>query len=199
MIVGPAWDKRVIDLAIPDSPEIGVFVSGGVDSAVLLRLLMSSTTKTLFRCFTINNKKDNAVHHAVNSILGASAATLLNGNAIDHQVVEPNVPFQADNLILDVAVQNRPLHIYTATNHIPPGEWFNLPGVAPWRPWKNTMSKMISTPFLFLYKYHILSIIEEKGWQDIYEHSHTCTELQEGHCGECWQCNELQWAKEQLK
>jgi 7-cyano-7-deazaguanine synthase in queuosine biosynthesis len=196
--IGPEWDKRVLDLPIRDEAEIGIFVSGGIDSAVLLRLLMESTTKKQFRCFTINNTKDNAVEHARDSILRAQDMFKLNDHSIDHQIVQPNKPFQADNLIMETAMANRPLHVYTATNHIPPSEWFKLPGDPPWRPWRNTMHKIISTPFLFLYKYHILSIIDIKGWQDIYDTSHTCTEQKDGHCNICWQCNELNWAKEQL-
>ena len=40
IIVGPKWDRRVIDLTVPKGiDEIAVFVSGGMDSAILFYAL----------------------------------------------------------------------------------------------------------------------------------------------------------------
>ncbi|OUW32554.1 MAG: hypothetical protein CBD31_01895, partial [Flavobacteriaceae bacterium TMED171] len=40
--IGPKWDRRIIDLAIPQTkmtPSVGLMVSGGLDSAILLYAL----------------------------------------------------------------------------------------------------------------------------------------------------------------
>lgn len=197
LIFGPEWDRREVKLNMTKD-EIGIFVSGGIDSAVLLRLMLSQSRKRHFHIFTIDNQRDNALEHARNCISCAQDMYSQYDNTVSHTELPPTHPLKVDQIVLQTAVLHRAIPIYTATNHIPPVEWFELSGVAPWRPWRLDQKK-IRTPFLFLYKYHILSIIEEMEWYDILEHSHTCTEDPIGHCGECWQCNELKWAKNQLE
>ena len=196
MIVGPEWDRREVNLDMPKD-DVGIFVSGGIDSACLLHLMPSNSRNRHFHIFTIDNKRDNSIEHARDCISCAWDKYQQYGNTYTWHPVTPNDPMQVDQLIMQTAVPYRAIPIYTGANHIPPVEWFELPGSAPWRPWRLSQKK-IRTPFLFLYKYHILSIIEHNDWQDIYRVAHTCTEQVAGSCGACWQCNELQWAREEL-
>ena len=43
IVVGPKWDRRVIDLEIPYNKSVGLMVSGGLDSAILLYALQFKT------------------------------------------------------------------------------------------------------------------------------------------------------------
>ena len=55
-VVGPYWDKRLIDLKIPDDiDEVAVMVSGGMDSAILFYALkVLNPTKSIKTLFILN-------------------------------------------------------------------------------------------------------------------------------------------------
>ena len=207
LIVGPEWDQRVIDMSLP-SGKFGIFVSGGVDSGVLLHCLLENGGQYRHEditVFTVDSPRDGSAVHSRNMIESACnyfkipllKQEFVGGETQLDKTITKEGFARMDQIVLDTKFSRRVKTIYTASNHTPPQEWFTIPGPTPWRAWR-VDQKLVRTPFQFLYKYHILSIIKQRSWEHIYDVSHTCTEWVEGHCGECWQCSELKWAREQL-
>ena len=102
---------------------------------------------------------------------------------------------------------NNYVQVFTGINHFAPIE--NVPKVdatsAP-RPWRHVegedLSKrnIIVTPFLHLYKYHILDLYYRNGIESLLEVTYSCANSKTlDNCGHCYWCRERVWAFEQIE
>jgi hypothetical protein len=173
----------------------GILLSGGIDSAVLLYLLIRDNHLINLQPFTIP-KTDGAALYAdpiikhFNKKFGLKIpSTILVG---DPTVFHRN---QSTTAVKDI-FNNHPVdYLYIAINQNPP-ELNDLPG-APDRAKSSTHPKIL-VPFINLYKDSILQIMYDTQQEDLIDITHSCTEQQQGRCGKCWQCTERKWAFKQL-
>ena len=173
--------------------RIGIFVSGGIDSALLLYLLMSEnellSAKKTITVFSIP-KTDGTTYYAplvvelISSMLHIDPPKLFFVGNKDwpHQTI-------VNRSWNDVAARNIVDSIFLADN-ITPNE--DLPGLMPVR--SKTSSNLVQQPFFNLTKDEIIQSVFDYGIEKIFEFTHTCTERPRGRCDECWQCNERAWA-----
>jgi len=63
---------------------------------------------------------------------------------------------------------------------------------------KGSVHPKILMPFIEMHKDEILKILFDNDQTKLLELTHTCTERKTGRCGQCFQCNERQWAFDQL-
>lgn len=177
------------------SKNYGIMLSGGLDSSVLLYLLIRKNPNIKIQPFTIP-KKDGAMLY-VNSI-------------IDHfnQKFDLNIPhtitvgdpdayhrYQSSTAIKEIFEKYQIDFIFNALNKVPK-ELADVPGV-PIRTSKSDHSKII-LPFVDLYKTDILKIMFNERQEDLMTLTHSCTEQTDRRCGSCWQCQERSWAFKQL-
>ena len=179
---------------LPDK-KYGVMLSGGLDSAILLYLLIKSNPEIKLQPFTIA-KADGAALYA-NPIVDHMNSKF--GLNIPHTIIvgDPTAyhRLQSTTAIIDI-FNNHPVdYLYNALNTNPP-ELADRPG-APQRTKKSNDPKVI-LPFVNFYKDKILEIMYEEGQEDLIDINHTCTEQQHGRCSKCWQCQERMWAFKQL-
>ncbi len=182
-ICGPEWDRRVIN--IKEVGTVGIVMSGGIDSYVLYKLLKDPII------FNIKRKDgfDN----------GDRVSRLIGKQIIEYEEVTTDSKKRIGDTMGAILRKFHLTQLYMGINHTPPTDIFpefDSPG-KPHRPWRidNTIVK---TPFLHLYKYHIIDLANQLEL-DLSE-TRSCIQNVSGpECGECWQCREKRWGYEQLQ
>ena len=178
----------------PDK-HYGLLLSGGIDSAVLLYLLIKSNPHIQLQPFTIP-KTDGAYLYAdpiiehFNSKFNLTIPKTI-------QVGDPTVyhRLQSTTAIKDIFEKYPVDYLFIGINQNPP-ELADLPN-APKRDTKSTNPRIIF-PFVDLHKHNILQFMYDNQQEDLIDITHSCTELQTERCNVCWQCKERAWAFNKL-
>ncbi len=207
IVVGPEWDRRVIDLEIPYGKKVGLMVSGGLDSAILLYALHKVNPGASITTFCVPREADDAkthsyaVHQKVSELLGKELPmpTLI-GTSVDENSVS------ATRHLLNSGAYDL---IYDGVNHQPPlgfGFYDKNPKMATtesrgsdkgYRAWRIEREGLV-TPFLHTYKYHLIDLYYKFSVQELIVPTHSCTTLTAGRCNDCNWCWERAWAFDQL-
>jgi len=220
-IVGPDWDRRVINVKIPkDIDEVGLLVSGGMDSAILLYCLLKFNPEKRIKTFCVPRLADDAethsknVHKKIRKLLPYSR--LDDPELIGEPTDKDSVP--ATRLLIQ---SERFKLIYDGLNHqVPLGFNFGLPerhlvayarGSRPWRLDPEVIGHdKIICPLLPLYKYHIIDMYYKLDAEELILPTHSCTDERVGRCfshyntdahelvNNCMWCCERAWGFEQL-
>lgn len=180
-IVGPEWDRRVV--TINPKKKIGIAMSGGIDSWVLYNLLPNNV-----KIFNVARQDNMDTIAHISKMIGRTDIigypTHTGESKIRDGLLGIVEKFDLDEL-------------YTGVNHMPPFMFFpefDNEGCPP-RPWRMN-HPVIRTPFLHLYKYHIIDLANQNNID--LSNTRSCTVLPDDHCNECWQCKERLWGYEQL-
>lgn len=202
IISGPKDDKREIKIELPAHHQrIGVMLSGGADSAILLYLL------ALERKMSGSNHK--LIPLTVPRTDGAS-------NYVDAIVLKVNELVPESNIPLPVRLGDPTVHHSEQTNtgerdarrlhgieHIFYGSQAHppvpMPGEYPGRPdrteYLNNKGQVSTTcPFALLDKRHTIDLYEIFQVWSLIELTHSCTHQTQGRCGQCYNCKEREWA-----
>lgn len=178
--------------------KYGIMLSGGLDSAVLLYVILKNfTTKKItpnIQPFTIP-KADGANAHAIE---------IVNFMNQEFDVVLPEPIIVGDTTVHHsrqgvsavLEIRNKYSYIdklFFGSNKIPS---VPLPGIAPKR--LEDKTGFIIAPFWDLYKTDIIRLALRYDIQELFNITHTCTEQAKGRCNKCWQCNERAWAFKEL-
>lgn len=166
-------------------------LSGGLDSAVLLALMILENKNINIQPFTIP-KVDGAVLYAdpvvdyINLKFGTSIPKTI-------KVGDPTVHHrqQSKTAVKEIFEKHHVDRLFIAINKNPE-ELNNLPG-APRRDTKSDNSRILF-PFVNMIKTEILSLAVENNLTELFDITHSCTEQQIGRCGKCWQCTERFWS-----
>lgn len=175
--------------------KYGILLSGGIDSAVLLYLIIKNNPFVQIQPYTIA-KKDGAILYADPIIDHFNKKFKL---TIPYTIVvgDPTVyhRLQSKTAVRDIFQNHDTDILFIGINQNPP-ELKKLKG-APLRSQKSDNPK-IMFPFVDLYKDAILKIMIDEDQLDLADITHSCTEQQVGRCNRCWQCTERTWAFKQL-
>ena len=184
-VCGPAWDRRLFD--ITPKGNIGIMITGGLDSWVLYNLLVSTGSDiTLFNV------------HRKDGFDNPDRVTLLTGKEVVK--IEDKSQHSGERVArgVDTILAEYPIdQLYIAINRDPPVEHFpqfTMEG-RPFRPWR-IYHPRICAPFLQLYKYHIIDLATSLNIDVGLTLS--CIANNSDPCGDCWQCLERRWGYEQL-
>ena len=188
-------DGSEVNISIDTEKKYGIMVSGGLDSAVLLYMLIEEGAHEI-QAFTID-KSDGSNLHANNVIEHFNDKFGLN-LAKPILVGDPRVHHSKQSMtaLIDIFTNHDIDCLYNALNQNPPGALSEHPG-APRRATRSPVEKL-KLPFVDLHKNHILDFMYELEQEDLIDITHTCTERIYGRCDVCWQCQERQWAFAQL-
>jgi hypothetical protein len=193
---GPAHDKRVLELSMPEHKHrIGVFVSGGLDSALLYYLLMklnheAGNTHEVIP-FSVLRKEGSQyfarpVINYVNSCFGLSKQGL---NVVGDPTLDEDA--QVASGVIEVLVEAACDIVYVGVIDALP---IHTVG---WTPIVATETDNFKTPFSKLNKSHITDLVYNLGQEKLFEISHSCIKPLE-RCGCCNGCNERKWGFDQL-
>lgn len=185
-----------MDIKTDITKKYGILLSGGIDSAVLLYLLIKSNPSINIQPFTID-KTDGAGLYADPIIDHFNRKFKL---SIPHTIFvgDPTVYHrdQSKTAVIDIFTNHTDIeYLFIGINQNPPA--LADDEHAPKRDTKSTHSKIIF-PFVEVYKDAILQFMYDNNQQDLLELTHTCTEQSVGRCNQCWQCRERMWAFKQL-
>ncbi len=175
--------------------KYGILLSGGIDSAVLLALLLKYYPTISIQPYTIpkhdgaSNYVNNIIAHLNEKFKSLVPQTLYVG--------DPNVHHrqQSRTAVLEIFEKYSIDFLFNGLNQNPP-ELANDEG-APLRDTVSTSPKII-LPFVNFYKDKILELMYENNLEELAEITHSCTELQMTRCHQCWQCRERKWAFAQI-
>lgn len=175
--------------------KYGVLLSGGLDSAILLYIIIRDYPTIDIQPFTIP-KHDGAILYA-NPVIDHFNKKFNLTIPKTIAVGDPNVyhRLQSKTAVKEIFETYAVDKLFIAINQNPP-ELADLPG-APQRDQKSDNPKILF-PFVDLYKDDILKIMIDEDQLDLADITHSCTEQQVGRCNRCWQCTERAWAFNQL-
>lgn len=176
-------------------------LSGGLDSALLLYLLLRADKNINIQPFTI--AKADGSYLYVREILNyfenqfniKLAETVIVGDPTAHHTA------QSKTAVVEILEKHQDVdYIYFATNQNPVNDfdYSNYPdGSFPDRVLESPHPKILM-PFIKMYKDEILKLAFDYGQEKLLNLTHSCTEQKTGRCGQCFQCNEREWAFRKL-
>ena len=179
----------------------GIMLSGGLDSAVLMYLILKENKNINIQPFSI--PKHDGSHMFVDRILEYFKAqfdieipsTILIGDSSVHhsqqstRAVEQIFKQHPTIEFIYFATNQNPLHDFDYSPY-PQGSYPNRVKVSP--------HPKILMPFIEMYKDEILKTVFDNCQEELLQLTHSCTEQKTGRCGQCFQCNERAWAFRQL-
>jgi hypothetical protein len=205
--------KKVGKLTIVDNKifrkidKIGLFLSGGLDSAALLCLILTEL-KNINKlnelpvvCFTV--AKENIPTHYATGVLNYAQTKfdvnithvndIPNTSHGDKLGIIGNTPFKfAKNYSANIL-------IYLGQNKMAPDDI---------RPFSQRLHvnygnrktiENITSPFLFLHKPHIVDLIYQLGCEEVISLTKSCSAQPIGNCGTCYACAERKWGFDALE
>jgi hypothetical protein len=186
-------DGSIIELPIDKDIHNAIMISGGLDSAVLLAMLASNgIMPTTFTVDKVDGSYNNTIK-LIDWMNGRWGWTIPHPQKVGNPKLHHSQ--QTRSAVIQVLVHNMCDRLYNGINQNPP-ELQHLPG-APDRTINNIPDKLV-IPFFKLQKIHIIDLMFQLGFEELSEHTHSCTEQTEGRCGKCWQCTERQFAFSKL-
>lgn len=184
-------DEKLLELnKLNDVDRIGVMLSGGMDSALLLYLLGKHTTNEI-KCFTV--KKHDGADLYVDGIVDWINIKLQKNIPYSFRVGNPNLHHEQIIVNALYLVRNECEVVYLAGNKYPENILPNGP-----RRIRVGTGKSVRQPFFDYFKTDILRTYVHDDILDLLQFTHTCTEQCSGRCNVCWQCKERQWAFNEL-
>ena len=200
--------KNFLNKTTQNFKNIGVFLSGGLDSAALLCLIISELQKTheidnfKIYCFTVD-KGEGQVEYAVNVI---SEVKRIFSVELEHVIV-PNEGYTnrpgriGSDTYKKISEYTEQIVFYQGINNVPPKdlvtfnssfEGYNVKEVS------SLQNKALFFPFLNLHKPQIVDILYQLGCESVIQYTQTCTERSAGRCGTCYWCEERAWGFKML-
>jgi len=179
-------------IEIPNVDRVGILLSGGMDSSLLLYLLSINTKKTI-QPFTIpkHDGAKNYVQPVIDWISKETTTDIKNPIIIgDPDIHHSLIVGDALNRIFR---HNLIDHLFMGCNDYPQKI---LPG-GPIRKFLN--NDRITSPFYSFWKTDILELYVKHNLWELLNLTHTCTEQSVGRCNLCWQCRERKWAFDELQ
>jgi 7-cyano-7-deazaguanine synthase in queuosine biosynthesis len=181
--------------------NFGIMLSGGLDSAVLLYLLLKEDNTIAIQPFSI--PKHDGSHLFVPGILKhfENYFNITIPNTILVGDPEAHHSQQSTTAVKQILTEYPKIDfVYFATNQNPTHSFdysqFSPDGF-PNRVQGPTHPKILM-PFIKMHKDEILKILFDNDQQALLSLTHSCTERKTGRCGQCFQCNERAWAFDQL-
>ena len=202
---GPQQDPREIRIQLPaQHRQIGVMLSGGADSAILLYLLALERKQTgsdhVLRPMCVP-RTDGAWLY-VQAIIDWVNQRLSTDIPSATQVGDPTVHHseQTNTGERDARRQHGIEHIFYGSQRHPP---VPMPGEYPGRPdrieYTNNQGTVTTTcPFALVDKRHTMDLYGQFDCWDLLAITHSCTERTQGRCGKCYNCVERAWALSEL-
>lgn len=175
--------------------QYAIMLSGGLDSATLLGLILKQYPTIQIQPFTIPKHDgsslyvNNIIAHLNNKFNANLPKTIHVGNPDVHHSQ------QSTTAVTDIFSNYLIDFLFNGLNRNPP-ELNDLLG-APKRATKSPTPKVI-LPFVDMLKTDILKLMYDNNLEELINITHSCTEQQIGRCNKCWQCTERAWAFKQL-
>jgi hypothetical protein len=192
---GPAHDRRIFELELPQTKRIGVMVSGGMDSAllyyILLYLRQEQNSDHYIRPFAVMRKEGSKYHakpivSKIASYFGIDDfPTIVGDTTLPEQAqVESGVKQAFELIRMETmfvgVISNRSEHLigYDKLSY--------------------TETTYLKYPFMHLEKSHIVDLFYQLNISELLELTHSCDLHETIHCNKCNGCTEKIWGFTQM-
>jgi 7-cyano-7-deazaguanine synthase in queuosine biosynthesis len=186
--------------------SVGVNMSGGADSSILLYILMKTITKPIHVYSLISKEKNRISMHTSTNVISKCIDLTGNTNVYHHLTYANKQTFSLlQTMPMSDLANKRISVIYTGITSVPPKEVRdtftvqsgidNARDPTMQRPLYDD-GKIFHMPFTNLNKQDICELYEILNVKkELYPITRSCESyiLTEGHCGECWWCQERKW------
>ena len=195
---GPTDDLRTVSITLPDTKSrIGVFVSGGIDSAILYYLLL------------LKNKEIGNLHEVLPlTIIRKEGSKYFSNLVVGHVNQEFQIPYNSPIIVGNNTLPeeeqvksgvNQALNagfdiVYAGVIEQLPQHMIN------WQPIPSKETLRFKTPFQLINKSHIIDLVLKYKQETLFYITHSCAgeQSQIGRCKGCNGCNERAWGFSQL-
>jgi hypothetical protein len=191
-------DGKQIVVNLQQNTSYGLMMSGGLDSTVLLYLMLKDCPTANIQPFYIA-KHDGSYTYIdgiieyLNLLFSIRIPEPIKVGSPDTHHTQINQEGAKEIFFKYPEIEK----LFVGFNQNPPQPWGNSNWVFPVRPTSNR-SPRVEVPFMMLYKTHIVDLVDQFEIQALANLTHTCTEQVTGRCLKCFQCNERMWAYETL-
>lgn len=204
---GPADNEKQVEIIWPQNKNIGLMLSSGADSAILLYLLCLDILEKKQRpeevikaLFTIPKVDGAELHsarivHWINSKLKINLALPIVDAPADLNQMS-HAELLAKCMLMLGAKYKINFGFVGDQQSVP--EPYHVEGLYPNRYSKNPYPEYLGMPFLHLDKSHTIDLHYRFQTTELLVLSHSCTQQKEGRCERCYHCNERKWAFERL-
>jgi len=204
LIIGPDHLSRSFDFTIPSVENVGIFMSGGIDSAALLCLIINELKHT-GRLDTVRIIAFTVQKPTLEPIYASKMIELISKHfnvSIEHnnhlQNKEPYLslgrmdPGQVDKVKEQYKDK---IAIYMGVNNMAPASVKQFEGSLGFV-YKETASSFM--PFINLYKPQLIDILYKLNVEFLIPYAHSCSVQPVSRCGKCYSCQERAWGFEEL-
>jgi 7-cyano-7-deazaguanine synthase in queuosine biosynthesis len=199
--------KKIGKLTIVDNKifrkidMVGLFLSGGLDSAALLCLILTELKNINMLneipvvCFTVS--KENIPTHYATDVLNYAQnkfnVSIKHINDIPNTTKADKLGVLAGSSMKFASEYSTNILVYLGQNKMAPDD------IRPFSQKLNVdygntkTTNNITSPFLFLHKPQIVDLIYQLGCEDVISLTQSCSALPTGSCGICYACAERKW------
>lgn len=171
------------------SGSSGIALSGGVDSAILLYIMVMTLDMRPRVMFLENANSSEKAAREVLALINEWCATDLELQMVPRFTTGTWLRHDINGMLTNLNV------LYTGVTGNPPVDFGHTP---PNRPRSNTDPRYV-TPFLSLDKRASVFLYDHLNiGASLMDATHSCTTSLETPCGQCFQCREKQWAIEEV-
>ncbi len=195
------------EFTIPDVENVGLFLSGGLDSSALLCLIIEELNNT--------NRSDLPIHiwtcnKPPDPVNGARMVKVIseeyNRKLIYHENYDVPAEHKAMGIIdlrsvKDAYDQFDSIQMYMAGNNSwEKTQWAEYIDLKDQKlPWHYPEHEHITYPFLNILKMHTIEIYYKLGKEHLIKYTHSCSKQEAPACGTCYSCKESATGFKMLK
>lgn len=197
--LGPLKYSRQFEFTLSGKPIVGIFLSGGLDSAALLCLIIEELIKTKkieetkVVAFTVF-KPTGEIDYAKRILHLITSHYKIEIEHIDNlQNSEPYLSlgrFDPSQIKKMYDRYNNDIEIYLAANNMPKKNTTDFKGQLGF---EYTVSEFCSFPFLDLLKPQMIDILYKLNVDFLIPYSHSCSKQMISRCNNCYSCEERSW------
>lgn len=183
-----------VTLYRPEEDSVGILLSGGLDSALLLYMLMDSIGDKTIEIYTLGQEKYNNQEEVYSKKVIEYCSAKTGFTNYNH-----HVSYTRDRHQLYQLSQTIPSKFYFAITANPPG-WLSedRDRDRTWGVGRPIVNGNSFHPFTNLHKKEMATISNELGiTEDLLAITMSCVSeariTMDYHCGECWWCKEREW------
>jgi len=183
--------ERTVSIDLPSTPtKIAMFISGGMDSAILYYLLLKA------------NSQMGNIHTVIPfTVDRTEGSRYFSRPVIAHVHSQFNIPYKEPHVVGDPSLPGHLQVMSGATSvmhmgfdSIYGGVIAQLPEhIIGYDPAPTGDSKIIKLPFKDLTKGYIIDLIVRNQQEALFYLTHSCSILEIGKCNSCNGCNERNW------
>lgn len=204
--LGVAPFDHEFEFTIPDVENVGLFLSGGLDSSALLCLIIEELNHTGRSDLPIHIWTCNKPPDPVNGArMVRTIAEDYDRELIYHDNYDVPEQFIARGIIDISAVRDAyekfdSIIMYMAGNNSwEKTKWASLIDLQDLKlPWRYPELPHITYPFLNLLKMHMIEIYYKLGKEHLMQYTYSCSRQLHPACGKCYSCREAQMGFDML-